>query len=45
MSPVDGNFELFAIGAGGQGLRRLTTSAGSELTPCWGVVREPTVSD
>ncbi len=35
ISPVDGNYELHVIGADGSGIRRITTTSASELTPFW----------
>lgn len=37
LSPRDGNYELFVVRPDGTGLRRLTTTATSEITPAWGL--------
>jgi Tol biopolymer transport system component len=37
MSRVDGNYELYTVGADGSDLRRITQTTASELTPAWGV--------
>ena len=37
MSPRDGNYELFVARPDGSGVRRLTTTPESEITPAWGL--------